>query len=204
MQTGSASGDVLSILISIGSPLWICASIAHAILFRRAIHKRFEKLRIDATSTRLFIPSSTLVERYNAAETILQSFLQASVRLSTRAGFLSSMIALQQNHGWWITSAAKISAGQRRIDATFIGQNMIAIVTWLLSIVANFGSIPGAPAGTAGQSNNSEWQICMGTLWLWLVSKCFTATHLRISRKPPVFLVASKFRRFGRKRMMQY
>jgi hypothetical protein len=178
MQTGSPWGDGLAIVLSIGSPIWVCASVAHAVRFRCAIYKRFEKLRTEASSSQFLINAGNLVERYNAAETILQSFLQAPVRLSTRPGFLSSMIALPQNHGWWITGAAKLSAGQRRIEATFVAQNAIAVVAWLLSILADFGSIPGAPGAPAllpGNPNSAEWQICMGTLWLWLVSRSIIA-----------------------------
>jgi len=171
MQTGSILGDLLSILFSLGSPVWICSSIAHSVLFRRAIHKRLEKLRVDAISNQSGHDVAPFIEQCDAAETILQSFLQAPIRLSTRPGFLSSLIVLPQNHGWWPTTAAKIETGHRRIDAPYIGQNMIAVITWLLSILVDFESIPGSIPGNSG---SAEWQICMGTLFLWLVSNFST------------------------------
>jgi hypothetical protein len=170
MQTGSVLGDILSIFLSLGNPIWICSSIAHAVLYRRAIHTRFEKLRRDAVAKSSGNDVALFVEQCDAAEVILQSFLQAPVRLSTRPGFLSSLITLPQNHGWWLTAAEKIKSGQRKIDATYVGQNMIAIISWLLSILVDFGSIPG---DVSGNTNSAEWQISMGCLFLWLFIATF-------------------------------
>jgi hypothetical protein len=167
METGSLLGDLLSIFLSIGSPVWVCSSLAYAVLFRRAVHKRFEHLRALSTNSPCQSAKKHLLQKYNAAETIFKSLLQAPVRLSSRPGFLSSLIALPQNLHWWVIAAAKITAGQRRVDAPYIGQNAIAALCWLLSIIANFGNTPG---GLEGNPNSTEWLVFMGTVFLWLVS----------------------------------
>jgi hypothetical protein len=139
------------------------------VLFRQAVRQRFDALRDNLVSS----PSGGyflhLAEQCKAAQTVLQSFLQAPVRLSARAGFLSSLIVLPKNDPWWIAAAADIRALQRRIDAIFISQSAVAVLAWVLAIAADFYSVPGQIAS----ANSSEWQICMGTLWLWVVSRPF-------------------------------
>ncbi|OCK74128.1 hypothetical protein K432DRAFT_447470 [Lepidopterella palustris CBS 459.81] len=174
-QTGSRRGDVQSILISIGNPAWIFSSITLAALFCRTIRQRFDRLRTNLVSGPSGALFFYLAERCKAAQTILQSFLQAPVRLSTRPGFLSSLILSPENHWWWIAAEADLRALQRRIDAVFISQSIVAVLAWVLAIVADFWSNPG----TSASPNSSEWQICMGTFWLWL----FAATYGPIAIK---------------------
>jgi hypothetical protein len=110
-----------------------------------------------------------VAETCEAAKNILQSIIQAPVRLNTRPGFLSGLITSPQNHWWWLAASNKIKALWRRIDVIFIAQTFIAALAWVFAIIADFWSLPGA----ASSSNSSEWQICMGTLWLWVVSESF-------------------------------
>ncbi|KAF8847427.1 hypothetical protein BDZ45DRAFT_754919 [Acephala macrosclerotiorum] len=155
-----------SIFLWIGSPAWISSSVLLAILYRRSVRTRFHRLEAKLRSP----PTGTIflhvAERCEAASTILQSFIQAPIRLSPREGVLSSLITL--NHWWWVAAAVEIEALWRRIDAIFIAQTFIAALAWVLAIISDFWSIPGL----ASSSNSVEWQICMGTLWLWV----FTAT----------------------------
>ena len=166
-QTGSRRGDILSILISIGSPAFISSSLFIGVLYQRAVHKRIARLRhylVSGPSGTLFVH---LADRCKAAQMILQLFLQAPVRLSTRPGWLSSLITAMENHGWWANAANDIEARQKRVDAVFIAQSVAAVAAWLLAIVGDFSSLPGQMAS----ASSSEWQICMGSLWLWIVSK---------------------------------
>ena len=195
LQTGSGPGDLISIFVSIGAPVWTCSSIGLTILFRRAIRKKFDRLRAGLRKNLVSCPrgaafleerrqrferlqtysspdlsgSEFLEERYNAAQIILQSFLQSPVRLSNRYGFLRGLVESPENHWWWIAAAGKIKAWRRRMDSPFIAQCVIAVLAWFLAIVADFWSVPGQSASP----NSAEWQICMGTLWLWVVSKEF-------------------------------
>jgi hypothetical protein len=73
-----------------------------------------------------------------------------------------------------VAAAADIKALWRRIDAIFITQTFIAALAWVLAIIADFWSVPGS----ASSSNSVEWQICMGTLWLWVVSEDFPIIKL--------------------------
>ncbi|RDW85315.1 hypothetical protein BP6252_02905 [Coleophoma cylindrospora] len=138
-QTGSIFGDVLSLFISVGSPAWICANVGLAVLF--SLHVRTSE----------------------AAKVILQAFIQAPVRLNPRPGYLSNLIICPENHQWWITAAAEIKSFWRKIDTVFIAQVFLAVLAWVLAIIADFWSLPGAAS-----SSSAEWQICMGTLWLWV------------------------------------
>jgi hypothetical protein len=165
-QTGSRRGDILSIFVSIGSPAWISSSVFSAVLYRRAIRRRLARLRhylVSGSSGTVFVH---LAERCAAAQTILQAFQQAPVRLSTRPGFLSSLITALENHWWWTIAAADVTGKQRRVDAIFIAQSVTVVAAWLLAIVGDFSSVPGQSAS----ANSSEWRTCMGTLWLWMVS----------------------------------
>jgi len=173
-QTGSYSGDLLSILLSIGSPVWISSSVVLAVLYRRAVSTRFGRLEaklISGPSGSVFLQ---LAKRCEAAKVILQAFIQAPVRLNPRPGFLSSLITSPENHWWWIAAAGEIKALWRRIDAVFIAQTFIAALAWLLAIIADFWSLPGLETS----SGSAEWQICMGSLWLWVVSKYLPITML--------------------------
>jgi len=136
-----------------------------AVLYRRSVRLRFDRLE-KTLRTGHNVIFEQLRLRCEAAKIILQAFVQAPVRLNTRPGVLSSLIASPANHGWWIAAAADIKALWRKIDAIFIAQSLIAALAWVLAIIADFWSLPGA----ASSSNSDEWQICMGTLWLWLVS----------------------------------
>jgi len=174
-QTGSTYGDLLSIFISIGSPVWISSSVALAILFRHAVGARFDRLHAKLVPDNG--PSGTiflhLAKRSKDAKIIVQAFPQSPVRLNQRPGLLSSLIVSPENHWWWFAAAAEIKAMWRRIDAIFIAQTFIAALAWVFAITADFWSLPGAAS-----SDSSEWQICMGSLWLWVVSKAFPLTIL--------------------------
>ncbi|KUJ15989.1 uncharacterized protein LY89DRAFT_783227 [Mollisia scopiformis] len=168
-QTGSSYNDILSIFISVGSLAWISSSVFLAVFFRRAVSTRFNQLQakfISGANKSIYLH---LAKRCEAAKIILQAGIQASMRLNPRPGFLSSLIISPENHWWWIAAAADIKALWRRIDAVFIAQTFIAALAWLLAIITNFSGLPGS----VSSSNSAEWQICMGTLWLWL----FTATY---------------------------
>jgi hypothetical protein len=171
MQTGSVLGDILSIFGSVGSPIWICSSIGHAVLFRRTIHRQVDSLRgyLVFQDTPCKAAREYLMQKLNAAEDIMKAFLQAPVRLSRRQGYVNSILILPQNQHWWITAAARINAKQKRIDAPYIGQNAIAVLIWIISIAVDLGKIPGNKQANANPSSPS-WQVCMGTLFLWLVS----------------------------------
>lgn len=159
LQTGSRLGDVLSLLISLGSPTWTCASIGVTVLFRRAIRKRFDHLRAVPVSCPIgdaFLEDNRvrherdgaryafaggpayLEERYNGAQIILQGSLQAPISLSTREGFLEDLIASPRNHWWWVAASEKLTAWQRRLELTFITQSVVAVLAWLLAIIADF------------------------------------------------------------------
>ena len=165
-QTGSRHGDALSILISIGSPAWISSSVFLAVLYQHGVRRRFTRLHQYLVSGRTGVIFFQLAERCKAAQTILLAFLQAPVRLSTRPGYLSSLITAPENHWWWIDAARDIRLYQRRIDMIFIAQSAAAASAWVLAIIGDFSSAPGEMASP----NSSEWQICMGSLWLWIVS----------------------------------
>jgi hypothetical protein len=167
-QTGSNYSDILSIFISIGSPSWILSSVLLAVLFRRAINTRFDRLNAKLRSGKSGSIFLQLAERCKAAKIILQAFIQAPVRLNRRPGGFSSLITFPENHWWWLAAAEKIEGLWRRIDAVFIAQTFIAALAWVLAIIADFWSLP-----SSASSNSSEWQICMGTLWLWVVSEDF-------------------------------
>jgi hypothetical protein len=165
-QTGSRRGDTLSVLISIGSPAWIFSSISLAVLYQHSVRSRLNRLRHKLSSGSSAAIFLHLADRCKAAQTVLLSFLQAPIRLSTRTGYLSSLIALPENHWWWIDADKSIKTYQRKVDLIFIAQSAAAASAWVLAIVGDFTSVPGETAS----ANSSEWQICMGTLWLWLVS----------------------------------
>jgi hypothetical protein len=157
---------VLSILISLGSPAWICSSLALAVQFQRVVRQRIKRIRKELTTGPTAAYFKWIDSRCQAADTILQSSLQAPVRLSSREGRLSNLIASPENHEWWTVAAANITALQRKIDMVFVAQSAAAALAWVLAIVGDFSSLPGEVAS----ANSSEWQICMGSLWLWLVS----------------------------------
>jgi hypothetical protein len=165
-QTGSRRGDLLAILIAIGSPAWITSSVALAVLYQHTVRRRLTRLRHHLVSDRSAVVLKQLAHRCKAAQTLLVSFSQAAIRLCTRPGCLSSLIAVEENHWWWIAAYKDVRPFQRKVDLIFIAQSTAAASAWILAIVGDFGSVPGQTAS----ANSSEWQISMGTLWLWLVS----------------------------------
>jgi hypothetical protein len=87
------------------------------------------------------------------------------------------LITFPENYWWWIDTAKATKALWRRVDAVFVVQTVTAALAWLFAIVADFWSLPGqAP------SDSAEWQICMGTLWLWLVRRSLLLNTLMVAR----------------------
>jgi hypothetical protein len=109
LQTGTRRGDIRSIFVSIGSPAWISSSVALTILFRNAVRRKLQPLFTNCIAC----PSATLyfTQKCKAAQTILQSFLQAPIRINTRPGFLAALIVFPRINGGGLLQRTKLQPG---------------------------------------------------------------------------------------------
>ena len=95
------------------------------------------------------------------ARIFLQESQQLPLRLSQEDGSLASLVVLPENADWWRKLGENIAITRRGVTLSLIAQLIVAILSWILSVLSAFQSALGNPAEALVMSS--------GSLWIWLV-----------------------------------
>ncbi|KAI9699224.1 MAG: hypothetical protein M1820_007196 [Bogoriella megaspora] len=169
-QTGARHGDILSALVSVGSPAWICASIFIGVLYGTAIRRRMYH---NYPNTRRPGP----LDDSNATEAILETFIQDPAPLYTQSGNLWKLCIMPESLKRRVDAANIAIVNRARLDMVFVSSLVAAAVVWILAIIGNFTSL----LDPFGSPNSVEWQIGNGMIWLWVFPAAYGSTATRLS-----------------------
>ncbi len=105
------------------------------------------------------------------ARIFLQECQQLPLRLSQEEGVLASLVVLPDNAEWWKKLRESIQLTRRGVTLSLVAQIIVAILSWLLTVMSAFRSALGNPSEALVMSS--------GTLWVWLVSCMFNLLLVR-------------------------
>ncbi|TGJ83945.1 hypothetical protein E0Z10_g4792 [Xylaria hypoxylon] len=144
--------NVMSFCYAVGSPMLITYSLATTILNQHWLRETFQKL--EASDRPLHLTSKNV-------RIFLQESQQLPLRLSQEDGSLASLIILPDNADWWEKLKTSILLTRRGVTLSLVAQIIVAVVSWILTIISAFVSSLG---------NASEaLALSSGSLWVWLV-----------------------------------
>jgi hypothetical protein len=142
-------------LMVAGNPLWTGFCMVLSLLYAMHVHACARKSRAADESS----------GDVNDAEVVVRTWLQAPVQLDLEP---ATLIAFVKKHEWWATSAAILSRTEMNDNSGFYFPFILAIVVWLWTLVT--ACYIDQQPGKAASGNNLEWQISIGSLFLWMVS----------------------------------
>ena len=96
---------------------------------------------------------------------IAQSFIFAPVRINVGPQELSELVA---NERWLEGVAERLEATELQTGVQFHFPVLVASGVYILTLVTAFKLEPSA-VGVRASGSSLEWQISIGTLWLWMV-----------------------------------
>ncbi|KAI0430330.1 hypothetical protein F5Y09DRAFT_356054 [Xylaria sp. FL1042] len=144
--------NVMSFCYAVGSPMLITYSLATTILNQHWLRGKF--LKLEASDRPLRLTSKNV-------RIFLQESQQLPLRLSQENGSLASLIILPDNADWWEKLKNSILLTRRGVTLSLIAQIIVAVVSWILTVISAFVSSLG---------NASEaLALSSGSLWVWLV-----------------------------------
>jgi hypothetical protein len=145
--------NIMSFCYALGSPLLITFSLMITILNQHWLRNKFRHLE---SSDR---PIHNTVKN---ARQFLQESQQLPLRLSQEGGSLASLIVLPENADWWDKLKTSIQITRRGVTLSLVAQILVAIISWVLTVMASFFTALGNPTDALVLSS--------GSLWVWLVS----------------------------------
>ncbi|KAF2178908.1 hypothetical protein K469DRAFT_323210 [Zopfia rhizophila CBS 207.26] len=156
--SSSAWGNIMSLLLAVGSPALVTYSLALTIFNRRHIWTRFERIyQEDSSST---MQGTLSKEAATPLKLLLEASLQEPLSHCHEREWLYRLGRFPRYRLWWLNVGAALNASQRRVTLPFFVQIIIATVAWWLTIVANFydwsATIPLEP-------------ILIGSIWVWMI-----------------------------------
>ncbi|KAI0115895.1 hypothetical protein GGR51DRAFT_575697 [Nemania sp. FL0031] len=144
---------VMSFSYAVGSPMLITYSLAITILNQHWLRGRFRKL--ESQDRPLHLTSKNI-------RIFLQESQQLPLRLSQEGGSLASLIVLRDNVDWWEKLKTSILLTRRGVTLSLIAQILVAVLSWILTVLSAFEySLGDASAALA---------LSSGSLWAWLVN----------------------------------
>ncbi|KDQ57903.1 hypothetical protein JAAARDRAFT_250972 [Jaapia argillacea MUCL 33604] len=138
--------NVVSMLLTVGSPTLAAYSLALTVLNNRWIVQRFKDLRIS-------FPNDDKAIR------ILSSLQQAPIQITSDQSLLASLVVLPENDEWWTELAERLDFSSTWSIAA-AASILWVIAAYLLTVVDSFQSL------TADLNSNGQG---VGSMWLWLV-----------------------------------
>ncbi|KAI1421679.1 hypothetical protein F5Y12DRAFT_688877 [Xylaria sp. FL1777] len=145
--------NVMSFCYAVGSPMLIAYSLATTILNQHWLREKFQKL--EASDQPLRLTSKNI-------RIFLQESQQLPLRLSQEDGSLASLIILPDNADWWEKLKNSILLTRRGVTLSLVAQIVVAVLSWILTIISAFVSSLGSASEALALSS--------GSLWVWLVS----------------------------------
>lgn len=144
--------NLMSFCMALGSPMLITYSLMITILNQHWVRAKFRNLEHSDSPLRYTVKN---------ARVFLQESQQVPLRLSQEDGSLASLIVLAENAGWWEKLSSSLLATRRGVTMSLVAQIMVAILSWVLTVIAAFLSSLGNPSEALVLSS--------GSLWVWLV-----------------------------------
>ncbi|KAJ3572373.1 hypothetical protein NPX13_g5075 [Xylaria arbuscula] len=86
---------------------------------------------------------------------------QLPLRLSQENGSLASLILLPDNADWWEKLKTNILLTRRGVTLSLIAQILVAVLSWILTVISAFVSSLGDASEALALSS--------GSLWVWLI-----------------------------------
>jgi hypothetical protein len=150
--------NVMSFCYAVGSPMLTTYSLATTILNQHWLRQKF--LKLESSDRPLHLTSKNV-------RIFLQESQQLPLRLSQEDGSLASLIVLPENADWWEKLKISILLTRRGVTLALVAQIIVAVLTWVLTIISSFVSALGNATETLALSS--------GALWVWLVCLCTLA-----------------------------
>lgn len=152
-ETGehNVNANFMSFCMALGSPMLITYSLMITILNQHWLRTQFRELESHAL----------IRETVKNARMFLQESQQVPLRLSQDDGSLGSLIVLAENKIWWERLRDSVQRTRRGVTLSLIAQIMVALMSWVLTVIAAFLSSLGNPTEALILSG--------GSLWIWLV-----------------------------------
>lgn len=159
-ETDGNFNNIMSMLLAVGSPALITYSLAITIFNRARIAQKFEQLKTDAKNSLVKRVYHQFIQRLDIACYVLQESQQAPMRAWEGNGWLSSLILMDANQGWWEGVHKHLASTKRTVTTSLIAQVLFAVVAWLFTIIASFDSL-GDPT--------TALSISASGIWLWMI-----------------------------------
>lgn len=144
--------NFMSFCIALGSPMLITYSLMITILNQHWLRTQFRELE----------RSSPIKKTIKNARMFLQESQQVPLRVSQEDGSLASLVVLAENEIWWQRLREYVERTRRGVTLSLIAQIIVAILSWVLTVIAAFLSSLGSPT--------EALILAGGSLWIWLVS----------------------------------
>ena len=163
-QTGGSWNNLKSGLISIGSPIWTGYCLLLSLCYQVHIGRRCRKMN----------PAKD--KQIEHVRRIAQSFIFAPIRISIGPQELSELVT---NERWLEAVAERLEATELQTGVQFHFPVLVASGVYILTLVTAFKLDP-SPVGVRASGSSLEWQISIGTLWLWMVCIVLSVSRLDV------------------------
>ncbi|KAF8231001.1 hypothetical protein L208DRAFT_1437869 [Tricholoma matsutake] len=138
--------NLVSALITVGSPTLAAYSLALTILNGRWIARRFAAINYPNT-------------RYAAQ--VLSSLQQSPLKVITSGSLLTSLVVLPENDKWW-RELVRLLDFTHTWSVSAVASTAWVIIAYCLTLIDSFTGDPTASIQSTGQG--------IGSLWLWLLT----------------------------------
>ena len=149
--------------MAVGSPALITYSLTLTILNRIWVRGIFGSLldKLDDLPRNLH---QGLRKRLRAAQYLLQESQQVAMRVSQVDGWLSSLIALDDNHAWWMRVKKDLKNTRRGYTFSLLAQIVMAFLAYTLTIAISLNSSPLGNSEVDGVLLTAG-----GGIWIWMI-----------------------------------
>ncbi|KAI1277671.1 hypothetical protein F5Y07DRAFT_362549 [Xylaria sp. FL0933] len=152
--------NVMSFCYAVGSPMLITYSLATTILNQHWLRGKF--LKLEASDRPLRQTSKDV-------RIFLQESQQLPLRLSQENGSLASLIILPDNADWWEKLKNSILLTRRGVTLSLVAQIIVAVLSWILTVISAFVSSLGNPSEALALSSGSLWVWLIPIIYGWIV-----------------------------------
>jgi hypothetical protein len=155
--------NLMILFMAVGSPALITYSLTLTILNRIWVRRIFGSLQEKLND----VPKELrhgLREQLRAAQYLLQESQQVPMRASQVDGWLSSLVALDKNHGWWTTGKKDLKNTRRGYTFSLFAQISMAFLAYTLTIAISLNS-----ASLGSSLGDGVRLTAGGGIWIWMI-----------------------------------
>jgi hypothetical protein len=144
----------MSFCLAVGSPALITYSLTLAILNRRWIRQRCDRIARDSPPAH--------AERIKAVQYLLTEAQEVPLEISTpNITELHTTILAPESRGWWHAANDKLRDTRRGVTPSLVAQVVSAAIAYFFTVVLTFKWEFRDP--------DYALQASAGTVWLWMV-----------------------------------